>query len=102
MYYYIVCFYNEELSGNFTVDFIYSDMKTAFTTIKEIQKDEEQQTPRNEWSVLYIYDGKNVRPGDERDYNVYLDSTKKKIYIFCDYHQLDNLQHSLIPLPCVT
>lgn len=102
MLYYIVCFYNEKLTGPFTVDYIYRDKANAVKTIVSYIKKSMSEEPRTYWPVLYETDSLSIQQGDCDDYHVYLDNTKKKLYIFVNQQNLKNLQYDKIPMPPIS
>jgi len=94
-----VCFYNEQLTGSFTVDYIYRDKAKAVKTIVSYIKKSMSEEPRTYWPVLYETDSLNIQQGDCDDYHVYLDNAKKKLYIFVNQQNLKDLQYDKIPMP---
>lgn len=77
LYYCIVCFYDSEMTGKFTVDFIFTDLKIASDTLKEYMEVIKTNEIQRCWPVLYI--AKTTIITDET-YYVYLDQTKKRLY----------------------
>ena len=72
----VVCFYNENCEGNFTIDYIYRDklkaVKTAVNYRKKTEKDETQKY----WISMYSTDSKMTQIGNTEDFYVYLDKEK--------------------------
>lgn len=87
-YFCIVCFYNKEMTGKFSVDFIFRDMKLANQTLKEYIETIELSSSdleRRCWPVLYVATISSI---DEDEHYVYLDDVKKRLYISA--YELDN------------
>lgn len=90
VYYCIVCFYNSNMEGPFTVDYIFKDMKKAFTQLKALSGEVH----------LFISESPQIAPGDTEDFHVYLDIKSKKLYICiteCEF--TTEVLHDKIPLP---
>jgi len=99
MLYCLVCFYKEDLSGGFTVDYMFRDKTIALQTLLEYNRVASGEEKRRAWMQLFFYDQVYVPKGDDGDYYVYLNMEKKKIKIFVDEQKYDNYRHRLLPLP---
>lgn len=90
-YFCIVCFYNAELTGKFTVDYIFTNMSKAQATLEdyiiaiENSEKEDPTQARRCWPELYIA---QITPLVDEEYYVYLDQTKKRLYI--SLYQIEN------------
>jgi len=100
MLYCLVCFYNEDLSGNFTIDYMFKDKKLALDTLIEYNKIISLNVPRKEWMQIYFYEQLYIPNGDDEDYYVYLSTVDKKIKIFVNEQNLtEGYNFSKLPLP---
>lgn len=91
--YCIVCFYKPDMKGHFTVDYIFRDIKSALTKLKNLSGE-------NEYFHLFISESPRIMPGSVEDFHIYLDIQKKKLYICmneCSFN-IDVLYEKL-PLP---
>lgn len=102
MLYCVVCYYREDLTGNFTIDFIFKNKKMAVETVIEYNKVAADIEPRKAWAILYVYEGLYIKPGNVDDYHVYLDSKQHTVYIFVSEQNLPNFQYQKIPLPPIS
>lgn len=100
MYFCIICFYDEEMKGRFTVDYIFTDMKKANIALKEyIDAIESDTEPRRCWPVLYVA---NITILLEDTYYVYLDQVKKRLYISLEELSKSPFIYRKLILPIVT
>lgn len=80
MLYCIVCFYDKEMMGKFTIDYVFRNSKLAFETLKEynrlIELDEDN---RSSWPQLYITT--EEFPQYEEDSFITLDQHTKKLFM---------------------
>ena len=102
MLYCVVCFYNENCDGNFTIDYIFRDKLKAVQTAVKYTKFAMSEEKRKYWLFVYETDSKTAQPGSIEDFNVYLDHDKKKLYMFTGPQDLQKLKHSKIPLPSIS
>lgn len=96
----IVCFYNEEMDDKFGVDFIFRDMKSAIETMK-LYNDLNSKNIENKRCWPAIYAAK--LPYIENDeYFVYLDTSKKRLYISATVIEDSPFNGRRIVLPMIT
>jgi len=95
MYYCLICFYNEECTGPFRLDYIFRDKKLALETL--IKYNKFTSINRNTWMQIYFYDNYYIPNGDDTIYHVYL-MKDKKIKIFLEKNNIDG-NYRKLPLP---
>ena len=99
-YFCIVCFYDPDMKGRFTVDYIFSNLSKANQTLKEyIEAIETSDVDRRCWPVLYIA---KLTITDEDEYYVYLDQTKKRLYLSAFEIENSPFMGRRLPLPAIS
>lgn len=100
MLFFLVCFYNADLTGKFNVEYVFRDKKMAIDTLIAHNKVFGNHNVRTEWLQIYFCDQFYIPNGDDSDYHVYINPNNKKIKIYLDTQPTEKGErYQKLPLP---